>query len=249
MKRLRFSILATAVCLAAFAACNNSGAPEEFTTEIRGTVVDRPDSKTLLLARIYEDMRVTGIEIPIVDGKFSHDLTTDTREEWQLVFEDELEEGSFRPVYFFSEPGTIEMTLHPQGRHNENRLGGGKLNTEWVALQDSMNRWNTIKREEGRRLVEQGYRPRSMTISYNRETKTSEETVIEPDTSTPEGKALHEKWLSLEKRTIPGKISEYLRNNPSIVSYAQLYQNIKSGLSWKNADEYIDIYNSAGYAE
>jgi peroxiredoxin len=250
MKRFRFSILAAAVCLAAFSACNNSGAPKEFTTEIRGTVIDRPDSKTLLLTRIYEDQRVSGIEIPIVDGKFGYDLITDTREEWELVFEDELTQGAMIPTHLVSEPGAVTRTRYPLDRaYEETRIQGGKLNTEYAAFQDSMKRWSAIKREEGMKLVEQGYKPRSMGVAMDPETGTYKEIVYEPDTSTPEGKALHEQWLALEQRTIPGKMLEYLRGAPSIVKYAELYDNIKSGLSWKNADEYIDIYNSAGYTE
>ena len=242
-------MIASAVCLAVFAACGGSGAPREFTTKIRGTAIDRPDSKTLLLTRIYEDMRVAGIEIPIVEGRFEYDLTTDTREEWQLIFRDEMQQGSMRPAYFFSEPGTVTMTLYPMERYEENSLAGGRLNTEFAAFRDSMMMWGKIYREEGMKIVERGYRPRSVSMSHDRETNTSKTTVLEPDTSTPEGLALHEEWLALEKRTMPGKTLEYLGSNPSIVKYAWLYSEIKSGLQWENAEQYIDIYNEAGYAE
>ncbi len=158
-------MIASAVCLAVFSACGGSGAPREFTTKIRGTVIDRPDSKTLLLTRIYEDTRVAGIEIPIVEGRFEYDLTTDTREEWQLIFRDEMQQGSMRPAYFFSEPGTVTMTLYPMERYEENSLAGGRLNTEFAAFRDSMMMWGKIYREEGMKIVERGYRPRSVSMS------------------------------------------------------------------------------------
>jgi peroxiredoxin len=252
IKLLLFSTITAAVCVAVCASCDRGRAPKEFTTEIRGTVIDRPDSKALLLSRSYEDTRVAGIEIPIVEGRFEYDLTTDTREMWQLIFMDEMQRGSMIPTYFFSEPGTVELILHPFDLAlEENKVRGGKLNTEYAAFRDSILMWENIKRKEGGKIIERGYKPRSMTMSWDPETQTSTKTLREPDTSTPEGLALHREWLALEKRTLPGKMLEYFRSTPSMVSYAWLYRSIKSELQLDEeaARPYIDIYNEVGYAE
>jgi peroxiredoxin len=243
---LLFRSISTIVAyMMAFTASSHSDAPKEFTTQIRGTVIDRPYSKTVIMTRIYENQMVHGVEIPIVDGKFSHDLTTDTREMWELVFYDESMRGAWRPVRFFSEPGTVEMTLYPMDRHDENRLEGGILNTEYAALQDLKELWWKIKKEETAKLEKRGYKPKSIS-SIN-----GEWIIEEPDTSTPEGLALHEEFLALEKRTMPGMELEYYRNNPTIVSYSHLYMGIKS---LQNPDKtmmqpYIDVYNEVGYVE
>ena len=145
-------MIAAVVCMAVLAACGGSGAPKEFTTKIRGTVVDRPDSKALVMIRAYEDPRVHGVEIPITDGKFEYDLTTNVCEEYELIFMDEMQRGSMRPAHFFSEPGTVELTLYPMDRYDENRLAGPKLNTEFAVFRDSMLMWDKIKREECRNI-------------------------------------------------------------------------------------------------
>ncbi len=242
--RTLFTTLAV-LGMTALGACRD-GAPREFTTRIRGEVIDRPQSKTLLLNRIYEDNRVVTTPIEIVDGKFSYDLRTDTREMYMLVFEDEKEQGAWRPVYFFAEPGKVELRLYPTDRYDENRIDGPKLNAEYAALQDSIDVWRQALREGSKPLFERGYRPKQMTMSV-----VDGLTVQHPDTSTAQGRAMHEQYLALQERTLPGRQLDYYRRHPSEVSYALLYRSITSELQWseESAQPYIDIYNEEGYAE
>jgi peroxiredoxin len=108
--------------------------------------------------------------------------------------------------------------------------------------------WQTLYDEGVERLVGRGFVPVKKTMSYNKETGQYETKEENLNLDTPEGRALYEEYRILRTR-IYSREPEYLRRNPSIVSYARLYSNINSGLRWGDADQYIDIYNEAGYAE
>ena len=95
---------------------------------LKGEVIDRPQSSQLILLKEGEDFRVNGISIPIQDGKFEYVLNCDHEELYQLVFNDELARGAWRPIVFISEQGVVHFTLHPPEQFGMNRVEGGKLN-------------------------------------------------------------------------------------------------------------------------
>ncbi|WP_051697914.1 TlpA disulfide reductase family protein [Prevotella sp. 10(H)] len=100
---------------------------------IKGEVIDRPKSNLLYLKKKGADARVNRIVIPIKNGKFEHELNCDGIEVYELTFKDEMMDGSWVPVPFFSENGTIEMKLYPyEEAYEKNIIKGGPLTKEYV---------------------------------------------------------------------------------------------------------------------
>ncbi len=248
MKRIPAFLTAAMLCIAAFAACDRAG--KEFTTKIRGEVVDRPESTMLLMTKMYEDSRVNSVEIPITGGRFEYDLVTDTREMYELTFVDEQNSGSWRPMYFFAEPGEVRLTLYPKDRgFRENRIDGPKLNKEYAEYRKKQIAWNDEYSAKMEELMSQGYEPMQITMSSDPDTGKSKIEYIYPDTLSENGRRLHAEFRALEKSVYPGAELRYFRENPTIVSYAFLFGNIKSGLSWsrEKARPYMDIYYKMDY--
>ena len=118
------------------------------TCTLKGVVIDRPQSSKLLLLKQGEDPRIQGVEIPIINGKFGYILNCQHEEKYELIFNDELEQGSARPVSFFSERGIINFTLHPTDRFYENIVEGGKLTREyWDYLSPILKEYEAIEKE------------------------------------------------------------------------------------------------------
>ena len=114
-------------------------------TTLKGEVIDRPQSRHVMLGKRFECLESRGIEIPIVNGKFEHILNSEHEEEYWLVFSDEWEDGAFIPIRFFSESATIYFTLYPKDRaFEENKIEGGKLSMEFW---DYNNRMRNISNE------------------------------------------------------------------------------------------------------
>ena len=105
-------------------------ANDSMQSTLRGVVIDRPESHLLLLVRQGDDFRVNAMRIPIIDGKFEYVLDFEYEEQYELIFNDELQQGSWRPIPFFVEQGVdvINFTLHPEDRFRENIIEGGALN-------------------------------------------------------------------------------------------------------------------------
>jgi peroxiredoxin len=100
------------------------------TCKISGEVIDRPNSKTLLLVKAFEDLRKKGIvKIPIRNNKFEYKLEYEDLMAYQLVFEDEHRRGSWRKVIFFPANGELKMTLHNSKNSHLNKFEGS-LETE-----------------------------------------------------------------------------------------------------------------------
>ncbi|WP_164123026.1 TlpA disulfide reductase family protein [Sphingobacterium sp. xlx-130] len=106
-----------------------------FQCTILGTVIDRPYSKELILIKDGQDLRVSGIKIPIENNQFKYKLTVKEIETYSLTFDDELKLGAMKPVPFFAEADTIHLTLYPMHLFKLNRLEGGTINQDFVKYQ------------------------------------------------------------------------------------------------------------------
>ena len=66
--------------------------PRTFTTHLEGQVIDRPQSKKLLLCKDDENVWLTKpTEIPIRNGKFSYTVTDSVERMYILAFAEEYE--------------------------------------------------------------------------------------------------------------------------------------------------------------
>ncbi len=119
-----------------FAALSAVGQQAPVVTVVRGEVIDRPESRQMLLLREGSDPRISAVYIPITDGKFEHTLSVEQEEAWQLIFEDEIRRGSWRDIVFFAENDTVRLTLYPMNRHEENVIEGGPLNRQYLSFRE-----------------------------------------------------------------------------------------------------------------
>ncbi|HOF21144.1 MAG TPA: TlpA disulfide reductase family protein [Bacteroidales bacterium] len=133
-----------AACVLVISCCTT----EAIKCTLKGEVADRPQTNQIILYKQSEDPRIHGIVIPIVNGKFEYVLNCEHVEQYQFVFDDDLEQGSFRPVSFFSERGAIKFTLYPNDRYNENKVEGGKLTRDyWDYLTPILMKYESVKNE------------------------------------------------------------------------------------------------------
>jgi thiol-disulfide isomerase/thioredoxin len=133
---------------------------------LKGEVIDRPQSSRLILIKAGGDLRISAQYITVRNGKFEYELNCQNIEVYELIFQDEVQSGGWRPVTFFAEPDTISLRLYPMDRFNENVIiriskpqnlssnkfaehsaeviEKGGLNSEWqryLILKDSI--WNS----------------------------------------------------------------------------------------------------------
>ncbi len=119
-----------------FAALSAVGQNIPVVTVIRGEVIDRPESRQMLLLREGDDPRIHAVYIPITEGKFEYILTTAQEGAYDLIFEDEIRRGSWRNIVFFAENDTVRLTLYPQDRYGENVVDGGALNRQYLSFME-----------------------------------------------------------------------------------------------------------------
>ena len=120
MKKLRVLILS---CIL-LSSCNLN---KDKTCYLTGKVINR-NSTTLIIKKQTEDSRNRDIEIQIDSaGIFNYELGYVFVEAYELIFKDELEKGSWRPIHFFPENDTIRFTLYSLQMADSNKIIGSKL--------------------------------------------------------------------------------------------------------------------------
>ena len=92
--------------------CTLSGWAQSITCQIEGTTTDTKTTK-LYLVESGADIRTQGnvISISVIDGKFSHTLKTDDMRYYELIADNQYEEGSWTPAYFISENQKVHITM------------------------------------------------------------------------------------------------------------------------------------------
>ncbi len=121
---MRINLIVTAfTILLSTVSCSN----REFTCTLVGKVHDR-QSDTLRLKRANEDPRFAKILIPIVNGEFKYSMKIRDIEMWDLTFQEEYNEGSFRKIQFFPDHKTVHFELYPSDQFEKNSVVGGKIN-------------------------------------------------------------------------------------------------------------------------
>jgi thiol-disulfide isomerase/thioredoxin len=90
------------------------------------------ENKTITLFKAGDDIRYGGIEIPIINNTFEHEITYRHVERYQLALNRaNMPDGV--PT-FFTEPGEIYLTVYPDSELDKNEVIGGKLNKEYHVL-------------------------------------------------------------------------------------------------------------------
>ncbi len=106
---------------------------------ITGKVLNR-NSKALVLRKCSESSKTlyeNPVKIHIKKNQFIYTFSYSDTEAYELVFEDELKKGVWKPVVFFPVDGTIRFVLYPFQQWDSNVIEGGDLNAEYAAYKTS----------------------------------------------------------------------------------------------------------------
>ncbi len=222
-------LLITTICISQTTRPNNS-----IHCIIKGNVIDRPNSSKIILVKQGDDIRTSGITIPIIDGKFEYKFNCKYIELYTLLFYEEQRRG--RPCNFFSEPGVINVKLYPMERYYQNTVTGGDINRAYTGYNreaDSLFKDKEIDREKVRLKNED----RIFTEEAKQLMKKIKETdnahisdslnnlAIKLDETgkalTPEAKALQDREIKLGEDCQKWQLN-YIRDHKSLVGYSLL---------------------------
>ena len=102
---------------------------------IEGKVHNRPKSNLLLLyvgidGHLAQSSKPHTV-IEIRGGEFSCDLYLDEPQYCELVFEDELANGAWRPIDFVADNSTVKFDLYPEDKFMKNKIEGTGATAEY----------------------------------------------------------------------------------------------------------------------
>lgn len=229
-------------------------------TILKGCVIGR-DSDTLLIVKSTGDTRSETIaSIPINNWEFSYEFKTDTIEAYDLVFKEEHNDGAWMPIRFFPERDTIRFTLNSMENFDKNQIVGGKLNGYYddykkeilKSYNDDLNEvykvFDTVSYDE---MHSDEY---AKVVKKLQEAQTQEEKVVlyksMADLKKNDwhrsafGKQIDSQVAVIQNQYWDKKYT-YIRNNPTIVSYSLLIDDIM-GLEYNNApkDKIVPALNA-----
>jgi peroxiredoxin len=231
-----------------------SGSGKDITCKLKGEIIGR-DCNTLILMKATEDVtHGSRTLIPIKDGKFEYTLKITYTETYCLIFQDELDMGSWRPVYFFPENDTTVFRLRSMKEFELNEIIGGKLTFEYnnyfrlnkdaflpqkQAIRDSIavlkkrdEYFSAEFKLQQDKLSMAMAKTRAENSSENDQelaviqTQVVQKMIDRGEFVTPKGKVFNDKMDSLTVLRNRLKLN-YIENNPSLVSYYFLIELIK----------------------
>ncbi|MDH8701203.1 peroxiredoxin [Dysgonomonadaceae bacterium PH5-43] len=126
----------------------NSFGQDKITCRLLGKTIDRPKNETLLLSIQDSDLRVVeAIRIPVVNNSFEYELICEEEEMYALTFEQEILDGSWTPIFFMSENGTVNFELYPKDFAFSNNVikGTGRLNKEYSLFEENCEKLFRLK--------------------------------------------------------------------------------------------------------
>lgn len=210
---------------------------------LKGVVLD-PDAEGLYLLKVTQDTRGEKVRIPVVNGAFEYELVTDHEEAFQLIYTHELDmAGAWRPIVFFAEPGEIDFVLQESQRADENKIEGGELNRLWTEFQTLFEtkfygQYAPIQAKMRELFQNDEYSSDSMKVLLQavRDPKDEKErtdlgrkiTALRDEGLhlSPKAKVLDDQRKIIDQKALDWRY-DYISNNPSIMSYYLLYQDLK----------------------
>lgn len=106
---------------------------------IKGKIINR-ESKNLLLRKCSDGYKLfmnNPTTIPIKNGQFNYTFSFKYFEAYELIFEEELESGSWTTILFFCTNGAIQFVLYPKDQLNKNTVSGGVFNQKYTSYQSA----------------------------------------------------------------------------------------------------------------
>lgn len=236
----------------------NCSPKTEKVLELEGTIVNS-NAESILLEKPGQDLRLDSlIEIPIEDGKFYYKESLKHPEVVHLRLESD-DKGLWHAMPLFLE--NEKMTLHIYGGEEfvNNTVVGGKLNAEYQEYSQTKkdkfsSRMNSIgesisllrEKNEYESEKMKALRAKARTAKDRDERQVFYEEMTElkkiNDHLTPKGKILFDKRNILfeEERRLK---EDYMLNNPSMVSYFFLLEEVSYAYADIDIDLAKNVYN------
>lgn len=115
----------------------NVNAQEKKEYILKGISVDTENSR-LLLSRALNDLRDDKEIIQFQNQEFQEKFSLYENEAYLLIWEEDYQNGAFRPVIFFTDHDTIEFKLHNREKFNLNEVKGGSFNSEYQLFNEKL---------------------------------------------------------------------------------------------------------------
>jgi len=259
MNLLNFRITLFVLILISLFSCS----PDEFTCTLKGTVIDRDYSDTLMINRVTEDLRFVKNFVPIVDGKFEYQMDVKHVEAWEMTFQDEYYNGRMHPIDFFPDQEEVIFELYPEDQFKKNKVIGGKQNKDLAEYSSMRKEIFDVRYEPLRHirdsLLKNGlYRSEEsiQLIAQLRSTENQNEKDViyrKMDAMRESGQDLtpialenENKWKDVSKDVLEWRY-EYISENPDILSYSYILHDLLrikySGVTLKDINELYPVFS------
>ena len=232
-----------------------------YRTKIAGAVIGQPNYTRIALSLYGSDLRVNKwISIPVIDGKFSYELLSDSEDAYELMFWNEYMNGAWTPFNFFSDNSeiilTCDFTKESYSRYS-------------VETHSPINK--ELFRYEKERLTKYDYKQIDLdrdslmnnNLFYTLETQELiNKASNEPDRTkqgelfdelnrkidagegyTPEGKDIITRYEELDRLQNENEMEYIKQKNPGLPNYLHLARKILFARSMETVKPYIEIYN------
>lgn len=229
----------------------NCVSEKEQKLELSGNVIGM-ETNSILLIKPNQNTRFDSIlEIPVKNGKFYYEAHLKNPEAIKLAFAESVKKGAYRPMPLFLENEKINLTLYPEEEFDKNIVEGGKLNAAYKnfeqKLEDEFNlRLKPIKDSLSSFSKNDEFFSDEMELLHTelRNAKNQDEKLI--IYKKIEDLETIDQHLSPKARKLNDRLKiiydeqkkytyQYIRNNPTIVSYYFLLEDLE------NNKETIDI--------
>lgn len=232
---------------------------DSIRTHVNIRISGLPDTKRIYLYEAYSDPRFGQIaSYDIVDGKCSFDVSTDSPREMEIIFDDELQNGSIKIKKFYAEGDTVQAIFYGRGEEADRISSSGvlqALNNKLNAHVDELT-GNELKKyireceemeESGESVIEE-VRPYYLQLRTAREdSRDSLLRIIQPIVEKHEGNIYSEAYLknvdhqgsiALKRDTIRWN---YLTDNaPSLFGLMELRGQLYRESPMLNIDEAME---------
>ncbi len=220
----------------------NCSSEKKNNLELYGKVIGT-DAKSIMLIKPNQDTRFDSIiEIPIIDGKFQYKTELQNPEVVNLAFAESVRNGAYRPMPLFLENEKIDLTIYPEEEFDKNIVEGGNLNAQYKkyrqSFEDKFNSRIKPLQDSIRSLYKNDeYHSDRAKLLYTelKELKNQDEKVVVYNKIDDLNKAAQN--LSTKAKVQEDKLKliyeeqkmfqqEYTENNPTLVSYSFLLDNL-----------------------
>ncbi len=215
----------------------------QYSTVLKGTVTGRSSKTLYLLPRTQSVRSESKTEIPIVNSKFQYTLNATDLEAYELIFKDELDKGSWRPVLFFPDAAVVEFRLHPEEQFDKNEIKGGEQNREFYRITKERKRlfdkaFDQLVSEERALIKKQQFYSAAYSVLNDqlRKLETTEERVPiyekrhqlekKGEHLTPEGMVVRKKIDSLNRVVANWKYLQ-IEEKPSLAKYYLMFEDLQ----------------------